>query len=191
MAACFCGISVWWDLGPLAILALLVWYRIQYESPMLVYGCTSFLTGIHWPGRGGERVPQSAPALNGGRPLMESTPSYPSALVLAVRDSKASRAFSGGADKNIRVLHALPHSAPSTVATAVFPTYMHQNNDPQILKEYPRDHKQMLIIRLFETQTHTQQKNKCSGGAQPRPPRPLHLCGGAVGLSIGYLIRSL
>ena len=53
---------------------------------------------------------------------------YPSALVLAVRDmlGKASRTLSGAADKNILVLQALPHSAPSTVATAGFPTYMHK-----------------------------------------------------------------
>ena len=40
---------------------------------------------------------------------------YPSALVLAVRDmlGKASRTLSGAADKNILVLQALPHSAPS------------------------------------------------------------------------------
>ena len=53
---------------------------------------------------------------------------YPSALVLALRDmlGKASRTLGGAADKNIRVLHALPHSAPNTVAIAVFPTYMHK-----------------------------------------------------------------
>ena len=46
----------------------------------------------------------------------------------AVRDmlGKASGTLSGAADKNILMLQALPHGAPSTVAIAVFPTYMHK-----------------------------------------------------------------